>query len=165
MAASVGVEIRVGWDPMSPRIEVIGAYRVEVDDDLIGRAFEIKYGGLDLSESESGERRDEVIEELSGLVLIELLVHGRDDRFDVGDFGQSATEQVAYDEAFLSADGTAVVAHVIDPPAMEPLRVAFFLHSFDPSEPLETSYGTFEVPALQAMPERLLKLRPYEPVD
>lgn len=150
---------------MDPAIQVFGAYRVEVDESLLDQAFEAKYGDLDLSSQEEVERRAEVVDELSGLALIEIVVRNRNQDFDVSDFHQVGSEQAAYGEVFLSDDGTRVLSHGDEIPEGEPLRIAFFLHFFDPAIALETSYGPVDLPALQPVPPRLVELMPYEPVD
>ncbi|HET9234632.1 MAG TPA: hypothetical protein VFP10_10875 [Candidatus Eisenbacteria bacterium] len=149
---------------MTPRVEVLGVYRVEVDDALVERALALKYEGLDLTEREKQGARADVVEELSGVVLIEVQVRDRDDRFDVGDFQQPDSDQAPYDEAFLSDDGTRVLSRD-RAPDVEPLRLAFFMHFFVPALPLQTSYGSVPVPESQPMPARLRDLMPYEPVD
>ena len=97
-------------------------------------------------------------------MLIELVVEGRDDRFDMGNFGQPDLDQAPYLERFLSDDGTQVIAEDFDVPEGPKLRCAFFLHFFDPAHPLGTSYGPVSVPPVQPMPDRLERLAPYEPV-
>ena len=144
---------------MEPVVEVLGAYRVEADID---RAFEIKYGDRGLQGEELRACRAEIEDELSRLVLIELLVRHRDERFDLGDFHQPGSEQAPYDEAYLSPDGTEVLSRS-QPPDSEPLRVVFFLHFFEPATPLETSYGRVSVPQPTSVPNRLQDLIPYEP--
>ena len=45
------------------------------------------------------------------------------------------------------------------------LTQELFLHFFDPTKPLETSYGKVAVPPIQPMPRRLRKLVSYESMD
>jgi hypothetical protein len=150
---------------VTPRIEVLGTYRLDADPQVVDGAFELKYGGLQLSTADAEEARRRVVEELSGIVLVELLVHDRDERFDLGEFHQVGSGQVAYDEVFLTADGASVLSRGFDVPSVEPLRVAFFLHYYDPNQLLDTTYGSVEPPRPQSMPPRLRDLVPYEPVD
>jgi len=42
------------------------------------------------------------------------------------------------------------------------LRIAFYFHYFDPAKPLMSSYGDLICPAPNVMPERLVRLVPYE---
>ena len=144
-------------------IRILGAYKVELTDDLFQRAMELKYGGIELSKRQRLEAERDVRNELSSIVLIEAVVENPDDRFDAGDFTQPGSDQVAYDEAFLSPDGTSVISR-LRAPDTQPLRLTFFLHFFDPKKPLLTSYREVPVPPVQRMPERLKSLVPYEPV-
>lgn len=150
---------------MEPSVEVLGTYRVDGGKSAVKRAFELQYEGLRLSRTEKKEALRGIQELFAGLVLLEVRVMGRDDAFEVGDFKQAGSDQGPYDEAFLSDDGTSLVTRGFSVPDVEPLRVAFFLHFFNPASPLETSYGPVEVPPLQDMPRRLQELMPYEPVD
>jgi hypothetical protein len=147
-----------------PRIEVLGAYRMQPNDDLFSSAMEIKYGGLKLSPAERTDAERCVREELESVALIELRVVSPDERYDTGDFGQPGSDQVAYLETYLSPDGEQVVSRDI-PPSATDFRVAFFLHFFDPAQPLRTSYGNLTIPPLRTMPPRLVGLVRYEPVD
>lgn len=146
-----------------PTIRILGVYQVELTEDLFRHAMESKYGGLELTKSQAMQTERYVREELSSVALFEVVVENRDDRWDVGDCTQPGTEQVAYDEAFLSPDGTFVLSRLRAPEGGS-LRMTFFLHFFDPEKPLVTSYGELPIPPLQEMPERLQSLVPYEPV-
>lgn len=146
-----------------PTIHILGAYRVEPTEGLFRRAMESKYGGLRLPRKQRLEAERSVREELDSVALLEVLVEHRDDRFQVGDFAQPGNDQAAYDEAFLSPDGSSVLSRWRVPEGGT-VRVVFFLHFFDPEKPLLTSYGELPVPPLQEMPERLHSLVPYEPV-
>ena len=100
------------------------------------------------------------------------MVSNRDTQFNVGDFLQRRVGvsrenwQVAWAEAYLTLDGTSLAVERWDPmPESNDLRIAFFLHNWDSSRPLASSYGDIVCPAPAAMPERLEKLVPYEVVD
>jgi hypothetical protein len=149
----------------APSVTVLGVYSVELTPELFANAFEIKYGGTDLTPEELVGAEGAVREEISGAVLLEVLVSNRDSQFDVGDFEQTSSGQAPYDEHFLSEDGLKVVSDGFDVPDGDTLRAAFFLHFFDPELPLKTSYGNVDVPAVQPMSARLSALVPYEPVD
>jgi hypothetical protein len=144
-------------------IRILGVYKVDMTDDRLRQTMDEKYGGIALSESERRQVEECVREELSSVVLIEVLVENRDDHFDVGDFTQPGREQVAYDEAYLSPDGTSVLSR-LRMPEDGSLRLAFFLHFFDPEKPLVTSYGELPTPPIQKMPDILPLLVLYEPV-
>jgi hypothetical protein len=148
----------------SPTVQVLGAYKVEPTAALFAQAMEWKYGGVPLSNDERRLAEQHVRDELAGVVLIEALISGRDERFRVDDFGQAASDQAPYSEVFLSEDGRTVVARAYDVPSDSTLRVAFFLHYVDPGRELNTSYGAVKLPPLHSMPKRLAELNPYEPV-
>ncbi len=145
----------------TPRIEVLGAYRLRVTDPLVREEAECRYG------EPRAEDEAEVRQELSAAVLVEVLVHRPDSAFDVGDFIQpqagvdQAMWQVAWNEVYLSADG----GSVIDPPdlatAPVSLRIAFFMHFWQADVPLQSTYGVLTCPATGEMPERLDRLVPY----
>jgi len=66
---------------------------------------------------------------------------------------------------YLSENGDSVVSDdEFGPPPGGAIRLAFFLHFFDPRKPLQTSYGDVPVPPPVEMPERLRWLFRYEPV-
>jgi hypothetical protein len=149
----------------APTIRVLGVHPVEASPALLREAYEIKYGSLALSEVERRDADQAIRAEIGGAALIELQVDGRDDRFDAGDFHQEDSEQAAYAETYLTEDGVDVVGESFEPPSDTRLRLAFFLHFFDPGRNLETSYGSVALPAMTPMPDRLKRLVPYEPVE
>jgi hypothetical protein len=155
----------------APSIEVLGVHRLTVTEDLLREQMEILYppraGDIDRAGAEQHVR-----DQLDSTVLIEALVRNRDGHFDIGDFTQPdeslprSNWQVAWAEAYLSADGEALAVERWSPaPASGDLRVAFFLHYWDPGRPLRSSYGDLQCPLPKGMPKRLAKLVPYEPVD
>ncbi len=150
---------------MVPAIQILGAHRVKLTQRLFLHALEVKYAGCGLQGDECRRAAKATLEELSSVVLLEVLISNRDRRFDMGDFCQRGSDQAPYDEHFLSADGSRVVSAGFDVPARKTLRCAFFLHFFDPAKPLETSYGKVPVPPITPMPRRLRTLVPYEPTD
>jgi hypothetical protein len=150
---------------MAAEVQVLGAYRVKATRKLFLHALEVKYAGRGLQGDECRQAEKATLEELSHVVLLEVLISQRDKRFNVGDFGQKGSDQAPYDEHFLSDDGSRVIAEGFDIPAGKTLRCVFFLHFFDPTKPLETSYGQMTVPPLRPMPARLRRLVPYEPTD
>jgi hypothetical protein len=124
-----------------------------------------------MSKRERAQAERQCREQLSSIVLVEAIVRNRDDRFDIGQFTQpqdgvpQQNWQVPWAEAYLTPDGQALaVDRWSDPPASGNLRVAFFMHLWQPDKPLRSSYGEVTCPAVQKMPERLAQLVPYEPV-
>lgn len=155
----------------SPRIEIVGVYRLPVTEDSIKEQLDIVHTDR-MSIGERAKAELQCREQLESVVLVEVRVLDRDGKFDVSDFAQSQDGvpksywQVAWAEAYLTSDGGALaVERWADPPAWGDLRVAFFLHYWQPDKPLQTSYGDVACPPVQELPERLSRLVPYEPVD
>jgi hypothetical protein len=148
-----------------PRAEILGAYRLESSASLLSKALDFKYGSLNLKPAERADAERHVRDELGNVVLFELLISNRDERFSVDDFGQPGSDQAAYDEAYLSLDGERAISEAFDTPGGDSLRVCFYLHFVDTTRPLKTTYSLLPIPALKPIPDRLQKLVPYEPVD
>ena len=154
-----------------PQIEILGVYQLPVTEELFRKQFDILYG-YEMTGAERVKAERSCRSQLSSAVLIEALVKDRDNYFGVGDFAQQYEDkpedswQVAWAEAFLTPDGKSlVVERGADPPKTGDLRVAFFMHYWDPDRPLHTSYGKFTCPQIQEMPERLKRLVPYITAD
>jgi hypothetical protein len=154
-----------------PTIEVLGVYSLPVTDELLQEQTDILHGS-DISGDERRNAERQCREQLESTVLVEVLVRGRDKRFDVGGFSQPQDGvprenwQAAWAEAYLSEDGQSLlVERWGSPPKVDSFRVAFFIHCWIAAKPLLTSYGEVACPAVKKMPERLRKLVPYEPVD
>jgi hypothetical protein len=148
----------------SPQVQVVGAYKVTVDDALICDALDTKYPLTHFTEQQRREALPAVVSEMSSAVLVEVIIEGTDDRYSADDFSQPDCDQAAYMETYLSRDGTSVVSEY-SRPSGDFLRVVFFLHHFDAVRPLKTSYGEASVPTPAEMPERLSRIIRYEPVD
>jgi len=155
----------------TPTIDVLGVYSLPVTPQLLREQCDILYG-----ENLKGEERKQAeracLEQLASTVLIEVLVSNRNGEFRTWDFCQPRKGvpqdnwQVAWAEAFLTADGDSLlVERGGDLPEGDTLRVAFFIHIWDPRGVLNTSYGPRTCPPVQKMPERLARLVPYVPVD
>lgn len=154
-----------------PKIEVLGVHRLAVTEELFREQFDTLYG-YPMSKEERAQAERQCREQLASIVLVEAIVRDRDERFDVGQFTQpqdgvpEESWQVAYAEGYLSPDGeTLAVERWSEPPESGDLRVAFFMHFWQPNKPLRSSYGEVICPPVQEMPERLARLVPYEPVD
>lgn len=156
---------------LEPSIEIVGVYRVPVTEELLKEQFDILYEGLILSKEEEDEALQRCLDQLNSIVLIEIIVRNRDSRFRLDDISQADPElprdswQAPYDEAYLSLDGERVLSRDSEPEGYDELRVVFFLHFYNPEQPLLTSYGVLRCPTVQNMPERLQRLVSYEPVD
>lgn len=149
---------------MDASIKLIGVYRVKFTKQLFKDAWEEKYGGIDLNRKEKKTAEKYVREELSSIVCVEVLVKNRDQKFDISDFCQPGSDQVAYNDAYLSLDGNELISDYQQPDDKD-LRIAFFLHFFNPIMPINTSYGKLTFQEIEDMPVRLSELVPYRPVD
>ena len=113
---------------------------------------------------------EQLLRQLTCTVLVEVLVSDSDANFDVGDFAQKNTNlphtswQIAWAEAFLSADGQQLLVERWEPrpPHHTTFRVVFFIHQRLVGASLLTSCGTLPGVQPMSMPDRLLDLVPYE---
>ncbi len=150
--------------PAKDRVTVLGTYRVKCTPELLAQAMEFKWPHL----TDKKELKQAAIwtkREIESAVLIELDVPPPNAEFDIGEISQEGSDQAAYDEHYLSNDGTKVISDFRAPTDRPWSRVAFFLHFFEESKPLRTSFGSVMCPKPAPMPKRLAKLMPYEPVD
>ena len=155
-----------------PTIKILGVHPLGATEEIWDQSVTQRHGliGLDLNVERRETAYHEVRDELSRVVLIELVVKERDRSMYMGDFGQTISgdslgpnDEVAYGEVFLGPAGDRIVANFLDEIEGDLVRVAFFLHEFKPNRPLLTSYGPVETPLLTAMPPRLQRLVPYTP--
>jgi hypothetical protein len=152
---------------MSGKIRLVGVYRLPMTDAMVYAQARELYG-----DAPSADDVEQVRKQLRSTVLVEVLVSGADAGFRVGDFTQADSKeprdnwQAAWAEAYLSPDGEALLAKGEAPPGERTdLRLAFYLHAWHADRPLETSFGRIAAAAPSAMPERLRRLVPYEPLD
>lgn len=146
-----------------PTVKVLGAYKVEITDEEIKKFLEESFGNT-LTPSELEEQLVMKHEELSSVVALDVSVKNADENFHIGDFKQPDSDQVAYDEVYLSPDGRSIVSE-IQPTDPSNFRTYFFLHFHDRQKPLLTSYGMVNIPEIQPLPDYLKSLHPYIPVD
>jgi len=152
-----------------PWIEVLGVYRVRATDELIREFFEFYYGSGDALSGNDLIAVERCCREfIETTVLIEAVVHHRDERLNIDDFTQpdetwSKEEQAPpFGEAVLTSDGMSL-AELGNRAKEGDLRLAFFMHCWDPGKPLQSSYGEIWCPPPAPMPERLERLVPYLP--
>ena len=109
-------------------------------------------------------------EHFEKLVLIEAVVDGLSNPFDMAKLGQMQAEhpgdpkwmQVGYHEGLLSADGETLIQREMNcVQGTGPLRFAVYLHLFDPVQPLQWQAGEVTCPAVMDAPTRLMMLMPY----
>src|SRR5262249_22977738 len=103
----------------TPEIKVLGVYRLDVTEDIFREQFSTLYhdvlqsrGGPDIPDRATAESY--IRAQLESVVLIELLVMNRDQRFSMDDFIQEdptieeGGDQAAWAEAFLMLDGSSL---------------------------------------------------------
>ena len=141
-----------------PKLTVLGVYKPQISAEVWQEQLESTGGHTQAH--------------FDGLVLIEALVEGVEEPFDIAEIGQLISEgpddpgcmQVPYEEALLSADGETAVAHGFDWESRKErgtFRFAFYLHFYDPARPLRTPVGEVDCPVVQDVPVRLMMLMPY----
>jgi hypothetical protein len=105
--------------------------------------------------------------------LFELLIYVSPKDVDVSAFTQKHdmlpkdSWQVAYDESFLNSDGTEVIGTFLNQDSLPGVetRIAFFMYFVDFDKPLSSQYGDIVLSPPSHVPERLLKIIEFEPVD
>ena len=148
---------------------VLGVYKLPVSGELVRKQCELTYGSP-LS-GEAVLRPKETRKLLDSVVLIELIVSGRNERFNADDFTQPFPDgprrnwSAAYYETYLTPDGESTIETRWPHAPPGDLRVVFYLHNWDPERPLRTSYGDVRCPPVQPLPERLQRLSPFKPFD
>ena len=146
-----------------PTIKVLGAYKIKVTEDEIRKFLQENFGNA-LAPNELDEQIILKHKELASIIGLDISVTNTDKEFDIVDFRQPDSDQVAYDEIYLSTDGRSIESQ-IKPNDPNNFRVYFFLHFYDKNKPLLSSYGTVSIPEIQSLPEYLKSLHPYIPVD
>jgi hypothetical protein len=113
-------------------------------------------------------------EHFDKLVLIEAVVEGLSEPFEMIKLGQMQSEvpndssrmQVGYDEGLLSSDGETLIQREMDcVRGSGRLRFAVYLHLYDPQKPLLWQCGEVTCPPVEDAPVRLSLLMPYNACD
>jgi hypothetical protein len=130
-------------------VKYIGAYRVAVPESE--RAAALKCHDDDVRYVSS---------ELDSLALVELEIRGAPKGLDLCGFKQPHTECVPYNEACFDVETLQrIPAEQYRVPQIPDFRIAFHLHFFDVSEPLETPFGRLKVGPLSDPPQHLSEVR------
>jgi hypothetical protein len=152
---------------MLTRVIVHGVYRVRYDEATL-RAQLLDYYCKSI---DADPNVTDFMGRVIPLVLMDVSVLGVDEPVEVGEFTQEMPGapkeawQVAYDEALLSADGTAVLARRQGcAKEIREGRIAFYFHYYDPDRPMQWTYGVFSCPPPEPVNVRLLSLLPYESI-
>ena len=153
-----------------PKVDVIGVYRVESTDELVKAALALQYE-LEPDDPEAAQATKQILRTIESTVLVELVIDDSGELTELPHIRQqqgsapSDTDQVLYLERYLSRDGNRVLSMWELKRDEGCIRVAFFIHFFRPEVPLSWEFGDILCPASSKMPDRLMKLCPYEPVD
>src|SRR4051812_29907756 len=99
-----------------PTVTILGAYRLEPSTPLMTKALRCKYGSSAMRPADKRNAERHVADELSSVVLFELLISNRDQHFHLVDPGQPDSGQAASDERCLSLDGKRVIAEAFETP-------------------------------------------------
>ena len=148
-----------------PNIIVAGVYKIPFTEKLYNEAFYTKYNGIKIPFWRKNKVKKQIIDKLSSIVLIELIVKEFDDTFNIDSFRQSESGQAPYEKVYLNEDGTEIISNGMEIPDVNKMRVCFFLHYYDPKKPLQTDFGTFILPDVLDLPNRLRKIIQYSPVN
>jgi hypothetical protein len=141
-----------------PYLTVLGVYRPIISTETWQEQWQV-----------TGDD-DQTKEHFDKLVLIEAIVEGLDEQFDMSKFGQMQPDhpddprymQVGYDEALLSADGETMIHREMNcVRGTGQLRFAVYLHLYHPDRPLQWQAGAVSCPPIQDAPLRLMMLMPY----
>lgn len=146
-----------------PKIEILGAYKVEFTDEQIKQFIEDSFGDA-LDEAEKEEMLTAKRDELASVAAFDVSVTNADNKFDAGDFTQPGSDQIAYDEVYLSPDGYSIESQSM-PKDPSNFRLYFFLHFVDSQKPLLSSYGELAIPEMKHLPDYLQSVHPFTPVD
>jgi hypothetical protein len=152
---------------MPPQAIVNAVYRVPCDESEL-RADLLDYYGSVLTTYPADVSA--FIDRVVPLVFVDVSVSDADAGIDVDQFTQEmplapkGAWQAPFAEALLSADADVVIARwhgCVD--GLRDCRLGFYFHYYDPSQPMQWSYGAVECPAVEPANESLLSLVPYEP--
>lgn len=113
------------------------------------------------------------INSVSDIHLLELNINSSPSDVDVSSFTQKDEKlpknswQTAYDEHFLNDDGTEVIGTYLEHDSLigDKTRIAFFMYFIDFNKPLLSQYGEIQLSIATPIPDRLLKIIDFEPVD
>ncbi len=146
-----------------PKVEILGAYKLEFTDEDIKRFIEDGFGDA-LDEAEKHDMLTAKRQELASVVAFDVHVTNADKSFNVANFTQPGSDQVAYYEVYLTPNGRSIESD-IGPKDAANFRIYFFLHFVDSRKPLLSSYGKLIIPALKPLPSYLNEIHPFAPVD
>ncbi len=146
-------------DHAKGRVDLVGVYRLDVDDELIAEMDGTIWGEQYMPDPKARRAF------LSRIVLVEFQIHNLPVAFSLFDIcqpGKSERWASCFDHRFLTPDGN---AHLADsehgdmlPAGIADFRLAFHIREFDPAGPIVTPWGTFYAETIEQMPQRLKRL-------
>jgi hypothetical protein len=127
-------------------IRFIGAYDVTVTSTAYVAA-------MDCHDDE-----EYVKKELGSLALVEFEIIGMPSDGAITDMKQPHTEYVPYDESYFDSTTLEQIPHNLYAlPKTQAFRVAFYLHFYDPKQPVNTPWGDIAVGPITSLPNHLKK--------
>jgi hypothetical protein len=127
-----------------PKLNVLGVYRPQISAETWQEQWQV-----------TGDD-DYTREHFDKLVLIEAIIEGLGEPFEMIRFGQIPNGlgymrmQVGYDEGLLSGDGETLIQREMDcVKGTGPLRFAVYLHYYDPQCPLLWQGGEVNCPPIE----------------
>jgi hypothetical protein len=127
-----------------PAVRFVGAYRVDVPSSEYDAAMNCH------------DDEEYVRAELGSLALLEIEVTGMPKDTSITEFKQPHTKYVPYDESFFDRTTLAPLEHEhYKLPDATDFRVAFYLHFYDPAQPLSTPWGAVPLGPLSDVPSHL----------
>ena len=150
-------------------LTVLGVHSLSADEARF-RQFFCAYVNEPMIEGSLEDYDAQLYHNARQALLVEVLVTDCDADFDAEHFVEKNERvaesfwQVAWNETYLSEDGSAVIAGYPRPvrPNLPSFRIAFYIHSQDNGLPLFYQNTLLNLPLRTTMPERLWELVPYE---
>lgn len=139
-------------------IELLGIYRYVPDRETLRQQATIS------DEDTPARKLAQARRELSAVVLVEVLAHHTRRSFKAR-FGQAPRGMNAFAWGLrqLTLDGVELTPYDIT--AKEIVRLAFFLHDYNPRKPIRSEAGLLPRLPMQPMPTRLAIAMPYDVCD
>jgi hypothetical protein len=141
-----------------PKLTILGVYRPEISPETWKEQWAVTADD------------QETDEHFQGLVLIEAVVEGLREPFEMSILGQVSLAfpddpgrmQSGYDEGLLSADGETLIERQMDCVyGLGALRFAVYLHQYDANRRLQWQGGQVDCPPIEDAPPRLMMLMPH----
>src|ERR1700745_2585241 len=145
------------FDMTEAKPNILGVYRPPISAETWKQQWEIT------------EDEDKTREHFDGLMLIEAVVEGLVEPFDMCAFGEMSLDfpndpnrmLVGYDEGLLSSVGETLIQRgFVCVQGTWPLRFAVYLHRYDADRPLQWQAGQVTCQPVQDVPVRLMMLMP-----